>query len=443
MSLTIRISQESKTHYVPGDWIGGVVCYTTAKTDEDLGSLGISFAGTTTAHMTSNNTDMVTSSSVHKASKGCLFRQYVSLHRTKKLQGSGTFAWPFVFRIPDTAAYKEGYNADSEEVTSSPGTPWKGENDAEAHPLPPSFCYRSGFLCSVQYQLCVKLIRLPCSILQGQSNLSALREIRIRPVICSSSRDLESLRQAKRKFFCNFEISHKTMFQALTMKARQLGHFATSHPCCQTGSLHLRMSLPRVIETNSEAPITPSIKLSCLGCEHVAQIATVRVKSFTLDLVSVTKVRAGNNCATQVQNLNLCRSTFTLPVSINDGPGTESDRRRQSVEVMEGLGEVAREALRKSRAVSEFATFNIFRAYTLKFKISIEFAGKTLSFQQQNIPVQVVDYAGDVGNPTGQPCQPPDYIVATALPAEGVTGLHIQDVLLDDPNGSCPPQYTT
>ena len=443
MSLTIRTSQESKTHYAPGDWIGGVVCYTTAKTDENLGSLGISFAGTTTARVTSNNTDMVTSSSVHKASKGCLFRQYVSLHRTKKLQGSGTFAWPFVFRIPHTAAYKEGYDADSEEAHSSRGTPWKDENDAEAHPLPPSFCYRSGFSCSVQYQLCVKLIRLPCSILQGQSNLSALCDIRIRPVICSLPMDLESLQQAKRKFFCNFEISHKTMFQALTMKARQLGHFATSHPCCQTGSLHLRMSLPRVIETNSEAPIPPSIKLTCLGCEHVAQIATVHVKSFTFDLVSVTKVRAGDNCATQVQNLNLCRSTFTLPVSIEEGPGTESDRIRQSVEVMEGLGKVAREALRKSRAVPEFATFNIFRAYTLKFKISIEFAGKTLSFQQQKIPVQVVDYADDVGNPTGQLCQPPDYTTTTDSPVVGVTGHHVQEIHLDDRSESCPPQYTT
>ena len=90
----------------------------------------------------------------------------------------------------------------------------------------------------------------------------------------------------------------------------------------------------------------------------------------------------------------------------------------------------------------EFATYNIFRAYTSKFKISIDFAGKTLSFQQQNIPMQVVEYADVVGSLAGQACQPPVYTVATDASSPGGTDLQPQDILFDDLNESCPPRYT-
>ena len=438
MSLTIRLSQVSKTNYAPGDWIGGVVRYTAAKTDEDLECIGISFSGTTTAQVTRNNTDMVTSSSVHKVSKGCLFRQYVNLEHTKKLHGSGTFAWPFLFRIPPTAVYKEGYNNDSEAAATSTGSPWKGEDDAEAHPLPPSFCYKNAFSCSVQYQLCAKLTRLPSSILQGQCNLTTSCEVRILPRLHVPRHDLESFGHRTQKYFCNFEISHRTKLQALAMKARQLGHFSSTQPCCQSGSIQLRITVPKVIIACSQAPIIPSVELTCSGCEHLAQVETVRVKSFTFDLVSLTEVRAGVHTATQVQNLNLCRSTFTLPVFASDDLRDRPDDVPGCGGTLEGDGRAAREAFRRSRAVPEFATYNIFRAYTTKFKISIDFKGKTLSFQQQNIPVQVVDYADDMGTLNGQSSPPPVYTVTTDVFSAGGTGLQSEDIILEDLSESCP-----
>ncbi|KAK5074420.1 hypothetical protein LTR70_010233 [Exophiala xenobiotica] len=115
-----------------------------------------------------------------------------------------------------------------------------------------------------------------------------------------------------------------------------------------------------MIDTQSSLPIPLLAWVVSSGCGHIAQVNTVDVKQFSFDLIATTK-------------------------HISETLTNESEYANLGY-----LGKMARESFRRGEWVPEFATYNIFRAYSLRFSISLSFAGKTLSFRQDNIPVEVV-----------------------------------------------------
>ena len=394
-SLAILLSGERQTSYSQGDIVCGTVKLTTHTANEPSESLSISFTGIARVQLTRNNTDLVSPSSVHKASQHCLFRQHLVLDRSANFHGPGTLVWPFAFQIPSHPSFESQHESSLADSWIDYQSPWKGTADAESQNIPPSLQHNSTFNCSVRYMLIARLIRSPHMSIQGRHNLAANTEINVSPRAVRSESDQQPDQNPDRLLYCKFSVSHKTTVDIIKSQARRFSRFSShsplQHPCCEDGTLRLYVILPKTIDIGSPLPLGLSVSAECSGCQHVRNVKVVEVKRFTLDLLVTTKVRVGtHNDGSRVAH-SLCNGAFVLPVtnSSQQAPAAATNNDAATVSLTD-LGTAARESLQRHKVVSEFATYNLFRAYSLRFRMAIKFAGKTSSFQQDHVPVEVV-----------------------------------------------------
>ena len=182
------------------------------------------------------------------------------------------------------------------------------------------------------------------------------------------------------------------MAEMIRRCAHKLGDSTALQPKITTaycaGDLHLEVRLPRTIYLESKASLPLAISLYCICGERDSESQQAEVTSFELELITKTGVRAGARRQSQEYATSLFKGSFTLPLQkyANDmAPERSSEVNPFDTQ----MGKLARKALMKRGVVSEFSTYNIHRAYALRYSIKIRALGRKLSHQQKDIPVEI------------------------------------------------------
>jgi hypothetical protein len=389
MTLTIKLSKELPAHYAPGDVICGVVQFHARALEEPLVTISISFTGFSTVHFTRNNTDMISSISVHKTSSASFFRRHLELATNENLHGPGSYAWPFVFKIPTCVEHSKDLDDAWQGTIFDSSSPLRFTTEVACRNLPPSFQFRSNFKATVEYLLNVRLIHALHLPLQGTRNLERTLQMTIRPrQTCSAA--LESYEDLSEEYMCALRRPHRRAFEAVkrhVCPARTI-YESQRQSCCEKIKVNLKVSLPKTIGPTTGGTSSPVLQVSCSGCEHATLIQTAHIQVFKLNLIATTKVRAGAHCDSQKQTHRLCNTSLVLPVSMCNQQDNDP-----VCDTLDSLHKLLQVSIAGMKLVPEFATFNVFRAYVLGLFIRLKVAGRTLTFQRSNIPVQVTDCA--------------------------------------------------
>ena len=149
--------------------------------EEPLETISISFTGFSTVHFTRNNTDIISSISVHKTSSACFFRRHLELATNKNFHGPGSYAWPFVFKIPTCVEHSKDLDDARQGTSFDSSSPFRSTTGVEYHYPPPSFRFGSNFKATLEYLLNFQLISAPHITLQGKRNLERTLQMNIRP----------------------------------------------------------------------------------------------------------------------------------------------------------------------------------------------------------------------------------------------------------------------
>lgn len=153
MTLTIKLSKGSPAYYAPGDLVCDVVQFRARALVERLETISISLTGFSKVQFTRNNTDMISSISVHKTSSACFFRRHLELATNEELRGPGSYAWPFVFKIPTCVEHSRDLDDAWQGTSFDSSSPFRSTTGLECHNLPPSFRFMSNFKATVEYLL--------------------------------------------------------------------------------------------------------------------------------------------------------------------------------------------------------------------------------------------------------------------------------------------------
>lgn len=193
--------------------------------------------------------------------------------------------------------------------------------------------------------------------------------------------------------------------------------------CCEKIRVNLKVSLPKAIEPTTGNTSSPVLQVSCSGCELFTSIQTAHVQVFKLNLIATTKARAEAHCDLEKETHRLCNTSFILRVSMCNQQDSDP-----VCNTLDKLHELMRASIARQKLVSEFATSNVLRDYALGLFIRLKVAGRTLTFQRSNIPVQVIDCAGTGSAP------PRDSLSDATVPLYATT-----DILLDQAYDHPPP----
>lgn len=431
MSLSIKISGHGTSkHYYPGDVVCGVIKLRSKQDSERVETLSISFVGRALVQLTRVDHQMVTATPICSTSCGYLFRQNLVLERFAEMPTSGSLVWPFVFQIP-LQAVSDQLHATSDALNGFDyESPWKGSADSESHNLPPTMQHSSmGLDYSVEYGLTARLLRPPCANVQGIQNRTASAEIIVKSApnltcIAPGQPDVDPREvtfNSVERLFTDLHASKLGSAKGLARRCMQnkVAGLACQCPKRQSAKLHVKLNLPTKIDLSDTDPIpislsasvpTPSICSDCTRPQH----DTIAIEKMILDLHATTRVRAGMPIQrmTHSATMNLGKTTFQLPLVHKPDLKAFKDHSCSSTDASEddtyttlnGIGKLARSYVdsfhREGKIVQEFSTYNIFRAYSLSVKMKLHFAGKTLLFEQDKIPVEIVngaEYQGDSG----------------------------------------------
>lgn len=392
MALSIVLSGDNSSYYSSGDMICGVVKLCTTEPSEPCESLSIIFVGQTQVSLTRHDADMVSDRRPRHLSQGFLVRKSILLESATNIQGPGTSYWPFSFLIPTHVDFSLGHDSASWGDLFECHTPWKGSIDADAHSLPPSMCYNSGFRCSVTYALIARLIREPGALLQSKRDLSATHIIQIRHRDDHLSQITNQHKPSIQSVQCDFPVAHGGVADRIGLCARKMTKLTECLSKPQTmsrnGVLRLRVILPLILKQNDPRPIPIGISFRYIGSDPVEADEKVSVTYFTVELLSTSNVRAGMRRQEQTTIMPLYKSSFTQ--SLRSGTAESSQAGDDGAENLDThMGTILRSALRKYDLVPEFATYNIHRAYSLRIRMKFRAFGQTVSFRKDNIPLQL------------------------------------------------------
>jgi hypothetical protein len=171
-AVDIKLTQHPNQFFFPGSTVSGQVVYESGDEDENF-ELSITFSGI-------NNTTFKTPKKY--TDRATLFQYKHPLHTGPRRLGGGRIGmstYPFNFRFPSSTDNRSFIQPRDSIVCQT----WSNS----VHDLPPSFDLESndsGFICSVEYVLCVELyhgkklsasVRLPIVFLPFRANCLAQR----------------------------------------------------------------------------------------------------------------------------------------------------------------------------------------------------------------------------------------------------------------------------
>jgi Arrestin (or S-antigen), N-terminal domain len=400
MALSIVLSNDEGVPFTPGSLVLGVVKLV-ALSDQPIGSVAISFVGRSKVLLVHSYGDMTTSRSDYK-SCGYLFCKNLNLYSGKYTHPKGTYVWPFVFRIPEFAhSNLDGYTDMGDTFDHRP--PWRGSDNFDHHPLPPSMDHTGAFNCSVEYLLHATLIRPPKPYIAFSNNVGVSKFIQ---VDCPPERiDPEAGNEwPYETYHRNFHIrctdpstSMKNRVVLMIRRSAQGSMEAAPRPKL---GIQLCVLVPKIVGTRPDTTIPILLSVTCLsktgakkdGClaEVPFPSPTIRIKRFTISISTHTRVRAGCHFPVEKRKVFLGKGACEIPLTGDTSGGEVSNEPTPFPTNSVNLGDIANVRFPHGRLVPDFSTYNIFRAYCLDLRFKVGYAHKTFNFAIRDIPVRVV-----------------------------------------------------
>ena len=398
MTLFIESTDLNWPSYAPGDLICGVVRLH-AKGDHELcESLYITLQGQMSVSIKRSDDGFINhQNNSHFSSQAFLIKKTILLASATDLQSTGNHCWPFCFKLPSFTDSSTGYDSAHPGHCFEAVSPWKGSVDAEYHPLPPSMKYfgHSGLVCTVDYMLAARLVRPPSSLALSRQNSCTTHHINVRSRNIGSG---NSIRKKSQLIELDSIIrcsgtGLRSMLRPLFSQNQQTGSSVA-------GKLHFEVKLPTTFNLQDTAPI--SIKLYTAYTSNDLPIGEqVEVKKFSIHLAACTMVRVGNRQQTRATIMPLYEGRFILPLKPDIASSSNHDKisaeqlsstrfltvRDRDLEFQ--IGKAMRQALRKYEVVPEFASYNIFRAYSLQLTVRLRIGDQNITFTRDQIPVSV------------------------------------------------------
>lgn len=399
MALSIELSTQQSSCFEPTDILCGVVRLRTPADGEPCEALYITLQGLSKVRLRQTGDD-IGNKYEKPSSQGVLIEKSVLLVGATDLQLAGNHCWPFSFELPSYVGRSEGYNSDSSGALFNTTSPWKGTVDAGHHPLPPSMYHfqQTGFNCAVEYVLSARLIRPPYALRSLRHNLTTVETITLRPRPRSQTKT-DGQQESVQDIHANFSLkNNKSKLSKILGYSCLRSHHETE---TTAGGLCLRVSLPTVIHTTDSTPIPISIHATCgASGPHVAE--QVHIEKFIVQIAVHTRVRAGAQQEAQTTILSLCERSLNVALQSKEshasGPNIDNPSKSDGGDHLPSpshrnlddcMGALIRSALRQHEIVPEFATYNIFRAYSLRLYMRFRARGQTFSFRRKDIPLSI------------------------------------------------------
>jgi Arrestin (or S-antigen), N-terminal domain len=407
MALSIVTSHHGSQTLRPGQLVCGVVkLETTSESYSE--SISISFTGHSSVSVIPESGNMAGLQAIRR-SCAYLFRRHSILQKEKQLLRKGTYAWPFAFRIPLYATFACSNEGHSINDYFNCESPWRGSFDAESLPLPPSTHHSGKVDCFVRYTLHARLIRPPTAHLFSSSDLAACEDVKIGPLLSQIDRTLICSDWPYNTFRRHFPACTsrrapplKSIFQKSKERTVRVPQDVTD----TAADIYFQAMIPKVVNVRAHSPVR--IFVYATSSKPAGTQNKINIKSFRIDLVIHTKARVDSTQVVENQSIILGQGTCTIPLfphtpefdhdsdssreaKYNHSSVHNDDRgfqdRRMNFTCLEGvtISSLGHEM------PPEFSTYNIFRAYTLKFKFKIRYGKVNFTFEEQGVPVKLVD----------------------------------------------------
>ncbi|KAK5355048.1 hypothetical protein LTR11_011844 [Exophiala xenobiotica] len=393
MALCIRLSHDERKPFTPGSMVLGVVKLTTSEAPI-IDSLNINFKGLTKVFLNQHYGDLVVSKTDY-VSEGYLFSRHLDLYSGDCIQHKGTYAWPFVFRIPLFAAPRN-VTPGSKEMFY-PKHPWKCDLGLDAHPLPPSMVQTGGFVCSVQYVLEATLVQRPPTTnhpkIKGKE-VRASQKISVQnldmPSRIVSGGDWPYFIHRHTMPLSSSESSHRSVHRLLPIFSRKGLDPSSEAKLC------FSVLLPKKLEIKEQQAL--SIAVSCTVDGPPAAQGSVSsavdrrpdlvVYSFKLSLVQHTQVRAGSHANSADKRVLTRKGSGIMPVSRTNISTSQTTRNTPIPFV--NLCDTVDLSVPAGLLAADFSTYNIARHHSLEVLFRMTYERKTHKFVLRNVPLRVV-----------------------------------------------------
>ena len=272
---------------------------------------------------------------------------------------------------------------------------WKGNHVPQPHPIPPSFSYKSGLICSVEYTLHAKLTRPPAWYVFS-NNLQDWKTIVVKPKALQSLSTDQPPPFPQYHFQCReFGIQAAKLFspsRKLSLSERAKETFnSSSQPHLK---LRITLSVPKVLEASPVEPISFPFSATGLFIESLKACPPVLIfRQVDVWIRIHTGVRAGCHRFTDKTRLSLgSGSNLEIPVSAPDTQTEKAGLRHPSSQIGKDtvdLGKLLNIQSKPGQLIPGFSTYNIFRGYTIELRMHLECAGESMKCEFGGLPVEI------------------------------------------------------
>lgn len=412
MSLSICLASPTPDFYSPGDVVCGTVSLD-AGSDATIESVAITFSGYSDVALGPEPSQIAPKTTARRSG-------YLLFRQQQLLQGAhwcekGISAWPFQFVLPKYGRLEMSTVEAAEPVCQSP---WRSLHDVEASFLPPSMRSTSAFACSIEYVLVARLLRPPQAHLFGGQDLTARRTVRVRPgrlsdfpYACMSKTDMSVFQ-------------HELPARACPSIAKKL---FSSRKGSDPGSLDSSSSdevvlfcvrVPSILNVRNLA--SNKFAIFAISNSTVATRQEIRVNRYRVELAIHTRARtetakqsevgvivlAEGSMTTQIRqdcHISVCPQNITRPIlaehTIAEGDLTAIPLSVPHKQICD--------------LPPEFASVNIFRAFTLNYLFQLQHGSVKVSVEGRAIPTSVADGTLKTAHPLQVPPDtfdvPPSY----------------------------------
>ncbi|KIX93213.1 uncharacterized protein Z520_11067 [Fonsecaea multimorphosa CBS 102226] len=410
MSLSIQLPAKLGPYH-PGSHVNGTINLTSTES-VPIGSLVITFTGTSRVTLTQNYGDLNVSNTDYHSREVLFRREKVLYTGGKWTHRAGVYGWPFEFRVPE--------HTDDRAISKCPAVQ-RTVQGMQRHGLPPTMLYSCrGFACLVEYVLeaTLKPPESPPTATGGKS-ITAKHAIRVLPLtVTRMAASQNSSSRADDQSYVRHQQAFKIPQQKTAVsqqnpmsrilkfsKLHRDGHKEDS--AAAASSLSICVLLPRRIEVTEDYS-RMSILFSGRFMSNSGTCATtsihnlppsvataLTIKSLKIAIIQHTHVQAGCHPSTSTRKTYTRKTTCSLPLPVSHSETLPSSTSRaRAVDTAAhrevDLAEMTQLRIPRESLVLDFATHNSAIEHTVTLEIGIEYEGRNFRFACQDVKIAVV-----------------------------------------------------
>lgn len=389
MSFSIGLASPAPNFYSPGDLVCGTVSLDAAS-DAAIESVAITFSGYSNVTIGPNQGQVAPKPPV-RGSSHTIFRHQQFLQGPHWC-GKGTSVWPFRFVLPKHVRLEMAPSGDSEPFCQSP---WRSTHDAEVTYLPPSMRCAGAFVCSIEYILVARLIRPPHAHLFGSEDLTARRALRVRPG-WQSDVPYACMRSTEPSLFEHEVPTKSCPSPRMNWFSSKPGSDSGVSTCPESSDMVLFcVQVPSIMDVRNLA--LNKFNISAISKSAITFRQQIRISRYRIELAVHTKVRTETATQAEVGVIVLSEGSMTMDIQNHANascPQTTAAHRWHGHALAENEVAAIPLSIAHKRICDlppEFASLDIFRAYTLNYSFRLQYGSIKARFENRDIPISIAD----------------------------------------------------